>query len=162
MKILYITDSKKYKYHNEIIGDFLSVTGGEVLDLPIDDSREMKYFDVANAKADVIITLDCAGLDFMTVTDTLSLNNLNARMAHIMFHQPSFYGQVLNFRQNLSMFTYVPAEEDAERYRRIYEEVPNILNFCEFDYKACNEEEHLSNRANIQKWWDSFKKDAML
>ena len=162
MKILYLTDSKKYKYHKEIIEDFLSVTGGDVIDLPTGDDREMRYFDVVDADPDVVITFDCAGMDFLTVTDTLSLNNIYARMAHILFHQPSFYGQVLNLRQNLSMFTYLPASEDPERYRRIYEDVPNILIFPEFNYKACNDEEHLSNKEFIRKWWEEFKKDAMI
>ncbi len=162
MKILYLIDSSTYKYHKDIIKVFLEVTGGEVLDLPDDGGRQMKFFDVKEAGADLIITFDGVGLDFRTVSDTLSLNNLYARMAHILFHKLSFYDQKLLRRQNLSMFTYIPDSEDIAACRDKYEDIPNMYSFGEFYYKADNESERMANRKTIEAWWDDFKREAML
>ncbi len=162
MKILYLTDTDRYQYHKELAGEFLEITGGEVMDIPDDGNRQMKFFDVKNAAADVIITFDGTGLDFRTVSDTLSLNNLYARMAHILFHKPSFYEQKILIRQNLSMFTYIPNNEDPASFSGKYEDIPNVRLFGEFSYKPYNDEEKKMNRETIRAWWDDFKKEAML
>ncbi len=162
MNILYLTDSRQFGYHKDLIKDFLSVTGGEVFDLSDDYAKAKKYQDIENFGADVIITFDGAGLDYRTVMDTLSFNNLFARMAHILFHKPSFYGQMLELRQNLSMFTYIPCTEDLSSCRTRYPEIPNLNEFGKCFYKADNEKEHETNRETVRAWWDDFKREAML
>ncbi len=162
MKVLYIIDGEKYKYHRDLVGQFLDVTGGEVLDIPDDDMRQMRFGEVGEAGADVIVTFDGVGLDFRTVSDTMSLNNLYARMAHILFHKPSFYDSTLFRRQNLSMFTYIPSGEDTQDFSEKYPEIPNIRNFEECYYKADSNEEREVNAAAIRNWWDGFRKEAML
>lgn len=162
MKVLYLIDSGKYKYHRDLIGEFLDVTGGDVLDIPDDGTRQMKFFDVKDAGADVIITFDGTGLDFRTVSDTLSLNNLYARMAHILFHRPSFYDKTLFRLENLSMFMYIPAEEDTKDLGGKYPDLPNIRNMGKFYYKAGNESERETNKESIKRWWDDFRKEAMI
>ncbi len=162
MRILYLIDSGTYRYHKELIGDFLDVTGGEVMDIPDDGMRQMKFNDVKKYGADVIITFDGIGLDFRTVSDTLSLNNLYSRMAHILFHKLSFYDRKILIRQNLSMFTYIPNDEDPDAAGGKYEDIPNIRSFGVFSYKIYNEAEREKNRETIREWWDDFKREAML
>ncbi len=162
MKILYLINTKEFNYHKNLVKDFISVIPGDVIDMSVGGPLDTKYYDIEEAKADVIITFDGSGLDLRTVTDTLSLNNLYSRMAHILFHKPSFYGQLLFKRQNLSMFTFVPKGEDIGECYRKYPEVPNIMEFCELYYKTENDDEHKINRSGIRQWWDIFKKEAML
>ena len=162
MKILYLIDSGTFKYHKELAEEFRSITGGEVLDIPDDASRQMKFFDVKGAGADVIITFDGTGLDFRTVSDTLSLNNLYARMAHILFHKPSFYDKALFRLENLSMFMYIPAGEDTKDFGDRYPGVPNIRSMGEFYYKSDNDKEREINRQSVKTWWDDFRKEAMI
>ena len=162
MNIIYLINSKEYNYHKKVAEDFVSVTGGSVIDMGDGTNLGARFYEINGKRPDVIITFDLAGHVLRTGNNTLSLNNIYARFAHILFHKTDHYGRDLKARQNLSMFTYIPVSEDPERYRRIYEDVPNILNFPEFNYKACNDEEHLSNKESIKKWWEEFKKDAMI
>ena len=162
MKIMYLIDTKKYGYHKEVADQFLEIIPGEVTDMCNDADQASVYYGIEDAKADVIITFDGCGLDLRTVTDTLSLNNIYARFAHIMFHKTSFYGPLFGARQNLSMFTYVPKGEDITGLKEKYTEVPNITEFPEFYYKAAGDDERAVNRDNIKMWWDTFRKDAML
>ena len=83
-------------------------------------------------------------------------------MAHILFHKPSFYGQMLNYRQNLSMFTYIPYTEDLMACREQYPDIPNLYLFGKFYYKADNETERETDKNTISLWWEEFKRDAML
>ncbi|MCR5300870.1 MAG: hypothetical protein K6E49_00355 [Lachnospiraceae bacterium] len=161
MKILYLIDSKKYNYHKRLADDFISVTGGNVIDTAGADPGK-QYYDIAEEDPDVVITFDLAGHEFRTGNDTLSLNNIYTRFAHILFHRSSHYGRELKARQNLSMFTFIPSGEDAGICRRDLPEVPNIDNFVNISYKPESDSEQKENLANIALWWSDFKRKAML
>lgn len=161
MKILYLIDSDKYNYHRRLADDFISVTGGSVIDTAGADPGK-QYYDIAGESPDVVITFDLAGHIFRTGNDTLSLNNIYARFAHILFHRSSHYGRELKSRQNLSMFTFIPAGEDVGSCRRDLPEVPNIENFVSINYKPSDDDERKDNLANIASWWARFKEEAML
>ncbi len=161
MKILYLIDSDKYNYHRRLADDFISVTGGSIIDTAGADPGK-QYYDIAGESPDVVITFDLAGHIFRTGNDTLSLNNIYARFAHILFHRSSHYGRELKARQNLSMFTFIPSGEDVGSYRRDLPDVPNIDSFVNIRYKPDNNTEHKENLANITRWWSDFKRKAML
>ncbi len=161
MKIIYLIDSKKYNYHKTLAADFAGITGGEIIDTAKADPGR-QYYEISDKGPDAVITFDLAGHVFRTGNDTLSLNNIYARFAHILFHRSDHYGHELKKRQNLSMFTYIPKGEDITSYRKNYPEVPNIAEFVPISYKPANDKEREENRQNIKHWWDDFKRDAML
>lgn len=161
MKILYLIKSREFPYHKEIIKDFLVHVPGEVYDLSEGDP-DLIYKDMETLNPDVVITFDYTGYEFRTISDTLSLNNMYAKMAHILFHKASYYGRKLYDRQNLSMFTFLPKGGNIEACREQYREVPNISEFGEFYYRASNEREHSINQDTVTNWWEQFKKEAMI
>ena len=162
MNTLYLIDTAKYTYHKRIIKSFTDVIPGKVFDMSDGTPYGNRYYEIEKSAPDAIITLDLAGHVLRTGNGTLSLNNIYARMAHILFHGPDHYGRDMKARQNLSMFTYIPTGEDVDKCTANLTEVPNIRSFVPFDYKADDETEQVVNRENIAKWWEEFKKDAML
>ena len=162
MKILYIINSKEYSYHKNIITDFTRNIPGMVFDMGDGADYGMRYHEIEANSPDVIITFDLAGFELRTGGDTLSLNNLYARMAHILFHKPDYYGNNLRLRQNLSMFTYIPCDENILEYGSRYPEIPNICEFVSIINNADNDSDHKDNQSNIREWWEEFKKAAML
>ena len=161
MKTMCLINSKEYNYHRQLAGVFAGITGGEIVDTAgADPGRQ--YYEIKDSNPDVIITFDLAGHVFRTGNDTLSLNNIYARFAHILFHKPGHYGRDLKLRQNLSMFTFIPNGEDPSSYRTLLPEVPNIEAFVPVVYKNPNDREHEDNLKNIKLWWSDFQKDAML
>ncbi len=114
MNIIYLINSKEYNYHKSLATDFSEVTGGSIIDMGDGTALGVRYNEIADAAPDVIITFDLAGHALRTGNDTLSLNNIYARYAHILFHKPDHYGRSLEARQNLSMFTYIPNGNDEE------------------------------------------------
>ncbi len=121
-----------------------------------------RYYEIEKMSPKVLITFDLAGHILRTGTDTLSLNNIYARFAHILFHNPEYYGNELKARQNLSMFTYIPSDIDLTLYNSRFPGVPNIDAFMPIIRKPETEKEHADNRKNIKCWWDGFQKEAML
>ena len=162
MKIVYLINSIEFNYHKNIVDDFTSVTGGDVIDMSDGKPLGDRYYEIEECKADVIITFDLAGHALRTVNDTLSLNNIYARMAHILFLNTDRYGSDLRARQNLSMFTYVVNGTDLKTIREKLTEVWNILDFPPIERKAQNDEQHSNNREMVARWWEDFKKEAML
>lgn len=162
MKILYLINSAGFNYHKSLIDDFTFVTGGNVIDMSDGKSLGDRYYEIEGCNADVIITFDLAGHVLRTVSGTLSLNNIYARMAHILFQNADSYGADLRARQNLSMFTYVVNGTDLSSARERLTEVWNILEFPQIERKAQNDEQHENNREMIARWWDDFTKEAML
>jgi len=161
MKIIYLIDSNNYNYHKKLAADFVSITGGEITDTAGADPGIL-YYEIKVQAPRVIITFDLAGHVFRTGSDTLSLNNIYARFAHILFHRSDHYAVELKARQNLSMFTFIPNGEDVAYYRDRYPDVPNIDRFVPFIYNASDEYEQQSNLANIRQWWNDFQRKAML
>lgn len=161
-KIVYLIDSKNYNYHMEIVNDFVCVTGGSIIDMGDGTNLGTRYYEIEDNSPDVIITFDLAGHPLRTGNDTLSLNNIYSRVAHILFHKTTHYGRDLKARQNLSMFTFVPNGEDVETVKANCPEVPNIEEFVHFSYKPEDNKEREKNIENIRCWWDDFKREAML
>ena len=162
MNIIYLIDSKEYNYHKSLADVFSGVTGGTVIDMGDGTNLGMRYYEIEKLSPDVIITFDLAGHLLRTGNDSLSLNNIYARSAHILFHKPEHYGRNLKARQNLSMFTYIPNGGDAEAVRAEYPEVPNIEEFVPISYKPADDKERKENIENIKRWWDDFRREAML
>lgn len=162
MKIIYLINSKEYNYHKSLADDFVSVTGGDIVDMGDGTNLGMRYYEIEKMASYVIITFDLAGHLLRTGNDSLSLNNIYARSAHILFHKPDHYGRNLKVRQNLSMFTYIPNGGDAEAVRAGYPEIPNIDEFVPISYKPADDKEREENIENIKRWWDDFKREAML
>ena len=162
MKVIYLINSKEYNYHKSLAVDFSGVTGGDVIDMGDGSNLGMRYYEIEKMAPDVIITFDLAGHLLRTGNDSLSLNNIYARSAHILFHKPDHYGRNLKVRQNLSMFTYIPNGSDAEAVRTGYPEIPNIDEFVQISYKPADDKEREDNIENIKRWWNDFKREAML
>ena len=162
MNIIYLINSKEYNYHNSLVADFVSVTGGEVIDMGDGTDLGTRYHQIEGMAADVMITFDLAGHVLRTGNDTLSLNNMYARFAHILFHKTDHYGRSLRARQNLSMFTYIPNGQDVKEAGSDLDEVPNIEEFVPVIYKSPDDKEHNDNIESIKRWWDDFRKEAML
>ncbi len=162
MNIIYLINSKEYNYHKNLAEDFINVTGGSVIDMGDGTQLGARFYEINNMKPDVVITFDLAGHVLRTGSDTLSLNNIYARFAHILFHKTDHYGRDLKARQNLSMFTYVQSGTDMKAVRTSCFEVPNIEEFVPFSYKPANDKEREENAANISCWWNDFCKEAML
>lgn len=162
MNIIYLINSKEYNYHKSLVEDFKSVTGGEIIDMGDGTNLGIRYHEIESKTPFVVITFDLAGHALRTGNDTLSLNNIYARFAHILFHKTDHYGRDLKARQNLSMFTYVQNGTDTKSLRDTYPDVPNIEEFVPISYKPADDKERDSNAASIRRWWDDFCKEAML
>ncbi len=162
MKVIYLINSKEYGYHKNLVTDFVKVTGGEIIDMGDGSNLGVRYHEIEDMSPDAVITFDLAGHILRTGSDTLSLNNIYARFAHILFHRLDHYSRDLKARQNLSMFTFVPEGTDVAAASSAYDEVPNIEEFVPFNYKPANEKEREENIAGIRRWWDDFRKEAML
>ena len=162
MKILYLINSKEYGYHKKLAEDFINVTGGEVIDMGDGTNLGIRYYEINDISPDVVITFDLAGHVLRTGNDTLSLNNIYARFAHILFHKPEHYGRDLKARQNLSMFTFVPNGTDVAAFLSACDEIPNIKQFVPFEFKPADDKEREENMTQIRRWWDDFRKEAMI
>lgn len=162
MKTVYLIDTKEYSYHRSLAEDFVSVTGGTVSDMGDGTGLGVRYYEIEKMAPDVIITFDLAGHLLRTGNDSLSLNNIYAKIAHILFHKPDHYGRSLKARQNLSMFTFVPNGTDIIAVRESFDEVPNIEEFVPFYYRPSDETERTKNIENIKRWWDDLRREAML
>ena len=162
VNITYLIDSKKYNYHKSLANDFVSVTGGIIIDMGDGTDLGSRYYEIEGMSPDVIITFDLVGHILRTGNDALSLNNIYARMAHILFHKTDYYGCDLKVRQNLSMYTYIPSGENATDARNNYPEVPNIEEFVAVSYKPADESERKDNIEKIKQWWEDYKREAML
>jgi len=162
MTIVYLIDSKKYNYHKSLANDFVSVTGGSIVDMGDETNPGSRYYEIEGMSPDVVITFDLAGHILRTGSDSLSLNNIYARFAHILFHKTDHYGRALKARQNLSMFTFIPNGENVEIVKSNCPEVPNIKEFVSISYKPSDDREREINTENIKCWWDDFKREAML
>ncbi len=162
MNIVYLINSKEYNYHKSLVADFVSVTGGGIVDMGDGTQLGARFYEISDMKPDVVITFDLAGHVLRTGSDTLSLNNIYARFAHILFHKTDHYGRALKARQNLSMFTYIPNGQDAKEAGADLAEVPNIEEFVPVKYKSPDDKERNDNIENIKRWWDDFLKEAML
>lgn len=162
MRVLYLINSKEYNYHRRLSEDFLAEVPGELIDMADGTPLGDRYYEIEKMHPEVIITFDLAGHVLRTGNDTLSLNNIYARIAHILFQRSDRYGNDLKCRQNLSMFTYISKEEDTSSLRERFPEIPNICEFVPVAYKTDNEEDRVENRRNIITWWEEFKKEAML
>lgn len=161
-KTLYLINTKEYPYHKNIVSDFTKVIPGEVIDMSQGSPLHEIYYEIEKKSPNVVITFDLAGFELRTGSDTLSLNGLYARMAHIIFSKKNVNSSNLKLRQNLSMFTYIPEGIGVDEVKRTCPEVPNISNFVQFIYRADNVDEHEMNQNSIRRWWDDFKRDAML
>lgn len=162
MKVVYIINSKKYAYHKQVLNDLMQICSGEVYDMSDGCEHNVRYNQIAECRADVIITLDAAGFELRTGNDTLSLNSLYCRCAHILFGKIDSYGSDIKARQNLSMFTYISTRNNLEEVSKQLREVPNIEYFCEYEYKSSDENRLRENRENLSKWWEAFCKSAMV
>lgn len=162
MMILYLINTKEYNYHRALAEDFRQTAPGKVLDMSDGTSFGDRYYEIEEMAPDVVITFDLAGHVLRTGNDTLSLNNIYARFAHILFHKPEYYGSDLKCRQNLSMFTYVTNGEDPISFREQFPDVPNVSEFPQIYYKADSDSEHEQNRKAVSAWWEGFRKDAMI
>ncbi len=162
MKILYLINTKEHDYHRLLITDFSGVIPGDVIDMADGCNLGKRYHEIEAADPDVVITFDAAGFELRTGNDTLSMNNISARMAHILFHKSEKYADELKYRQNLSMFTFIPKDEDLKECIKSFPAVPNILKLTEISTRPESVEEHDQNRTNIRTWWELFKKEAML
>ena len=162
MRVLYLINSKEYKYHLRLSEDFCTVIPGNVLDMADGTPLGDRYYEIEEKHPDAVITFDLAGHALRTGNDTLSLNNICARFAHILFQKADRYGNDMKYRQNLSMFTYFAKGEDTSIFREKFSEISNICEFVPIVYKADNEEKRAENRRNIKIWWEGFKEEAML
>ena len=138
------------------------MTGGEVIDMGDGTNFGERYYEINDMTPDVVITFDLAGHILRTGNDMLSLNNIYARFAHILFHKTDHYRRDLKARQNLSMFTFVPKGTDVAAASLSYNEVFNIEEFVPINYKPNSDKEREDNIAGIKSWWDDFRKEAMV
>ena len=169
MKILLIIDTQKYKYHNELYVDFESALvnyfdrHGDnsliVFDMSVDDSEHEKFSYIKNLCADLIITLDCAGFDMLTTGNTLSYNNLPCRMAHVLTKNDSEFNRYLEYRQNFSMVTYYPEDENMGLRQGKYPWITNVQEMKKLVYKNISEKDHSENIAKIELWLSKMLKD---
>lgn len=162
MNVLYLIDSKKYNYHKNLVSDFVSVTGGSIINMGDGTNPGARYYEIESMSPDVIISFDLAGHLLRTGSDSLSLNNIYARFAHILFHKTEHYGRDLKARQNLSMFTFIPNGENVETVKSNCPEVPNVEEFVSISYKPADDREREKNIESIKCWWKDYKREAML
>lgn len=169
MKILLIIDTKKYKYHNEIFVDFENAivnffeNRGEnslnVFDMGMEGLDYEKFSYIQNLSADLIVTLDCAGFDMTTTGDNLSYNNLTCRMAHVLIKNDASFSRFLKYRQNFSMYTYCPEDENMGIKQGKFPEITNIGEMKKLVYKNIDDEDHKDNVAKIEMWLRQMLED---
>lgn len=169
MNILLIIDKKRYKYHGEIELDFESALVNyfenrgenslEVIDVGVNIGEYEMFSYLKSKTVDFIITVDFAGFNMTTTSDTLSFNGLHARMAHILLQKREMYSSLLNYRQNISMFTYFQKGEDIDLLIKKYPGITNIREIDRIYYKNLSKVEHEQNVDVIEKWLDVAMRD---
>lgn len=162
MNIIYLINSKEYNYHSSLADTFNKVIPGKVINVNDYEDPSEGYREIKQSNPEVIITFDLAGHVFRTGMDELTLNALPCRIANILFQKRNSYGVQIKKRENLSTFMYISANDDVLDARKYLEEVPNIDSFPEIEYKNRDISSNQDNIKAIEKWWDSFKRDAMI
>ena len=165
MEVLFLINTKKYGYHSRIIKDFTEAVCDNYLDANcrIIDFAEATplhelYNQIISNKSDLIITFDYSGFELTTEGDTLSLNTVPAKMAHILFQNIDRYRLEISYRQNFSMFTCISNNDDINNWKNVSENICNIEKFPELNIASDTEEVHISNKGNINKWINDFMK----
>lgn len=171
MKLLILINNKNNKYHNELANKFLKIfneADGQVIDLSSGKPLHEIFYEIKAYKADVIITVDFAGFELVTEDDTLSLNNIHARIVNVLLHGVDCYKKELKYRQNLSMFTYLSkrgidnVDDFIKAFRKNHPQIPNVDWFCHYDYEALDVKELERNDANLHDWSYKMIKDIRI
>lgn len=170
MKILIVYNSQKYKYHEKTVETILAVamkqfgkdTVVDKLDMSSDCPLHELFYRIRDNGAQLIITLDLAGFELRTENDSISLNGIHSRIVNILLKGSDSFAGELKCRQNLSMYTYIPARENHEAVSRRYPGIPNLSVFCEYDYTADSDDKLSQNRNNLELWFKNMTEEIRL
>jgi hypothetical protein len=157
MKIVFVINSKKYFYHKDMLRQFLISAEKygtcRIIDLSVGTAFHMIYDEIEQSGCDLLISLDLAGFEFRTETNTLSYNNLGCRMAHVLFRGMHEYREELRQQMNFSMFLFSMREEDVAVMNDRYPNIPNVERIERMEYRHPAEEDMAKSRNIINKWF---------
>lgn len=172
MKCVILLHSRRFRYHDNIYKallncDFRCVVEFKKVDFSNKGLLQNKYNEIAEFYPDLIINIDGVGFVLKTESDTLSLNAFPCVVINMMLQKIDYYGQDLNCRQNLSMFTYfsprfIKENKGLNSIREEYQNIPNIGLLCEYDYKASLSEDIDKNADSLREWMSYVLNDIKL
>lgn len=129
MKVLFIIHSRNNKKHTSIVDTYKQGMGAgneyQVLDMACGKALHIIYQELQAARPDLVMTLDCAGFEMKTEMDSISLNKLTCRVAHLLFDAPYKYKNYLQEEFNLSHFFYFAVTSDLAKVQSMYPNLPN-------------------------------------
>ncbi len=155
LKIVVIINTLDHKNHQDIAARLKrALSDHEVIifDLNCCMQEHERYYTIRDMRADLIITLDMAGFEMKNIMGVISYDSLKCRMAHLLFDKAYKYSEKLECLQNLSMFTYIRQEEDADEFGKNWPTVPNVMKHC-LSGGSADQEAYV-------RWFEGFLTDA--
>lgn len=157
VNIVLVINTKKYPYHRNMSDIFSEAAGRygicQIFDLSVGTALHMIYDEIEQSGCGLLISLDLAGFEFRTETNTLSYNNLGCRMAHVLFRGMHEYREELRQQMNFSMFLFSMREEDVAVMNDRYPNIPNVERIERMEYRHPAEEDMAKSRNIINKWF---------
>lgn len=169
MDIIILINSKLFDYHKHISDDFIQSIHNVIPDstIKIIDMNSNLFLHeifglIKEFKPQLLINFDYVGFSLHTESGTLSLNQLPMQCANIQFKSKSHYINELSFRQNFSMYTYIPKDENLNEYILEFPHITNFSYFCNITINNLNEYLNSKNKHSISKWLPKMLKDLWL
>lgn len=107
------------------------------------------YFDIVNAGANLIVSINGAGLELRTETDEPSLNLIRARVMHLCFATDKCE-KLFHEWLNLSHYVFINVENDLEEFCKMHLNLPNVYRLPKWDSE------------NIMQWFEKMSREMML
>lgn len=166
IQTMIVIDSKKKTYHNRMAAELAEVAdrygSAQIYDMAKELPLHEKYYALKKSGVDFLVSFDCAGFELRTENDTLSYNNLDCRMAHILFRDMEEYREELKQQMNFSMFLFSMKQENVERIREHFPNIPNVEWMERPDYQGNTKENHEKNREIWESWFSHVSEEAEL
>ena len=171
MRILILTQPKKYKYHKEYGEKIRQILSEDCCTDPIAWKSNDSYSDariididsysydhiclkeISDSDPDVIITLDLAGFRFMTQSGEPALNMLYSKNLNLLWQSPSEYAPLLTGKKISLSMIFFDMKIQEESLTDIY---PNIDYYKPCEEELFSEENH-SFEERFMKVWAEFQ-----
>lgn len=116
---------EQLKYATKLQNIFMAL-GHEVSVLNIDGEENPLYVQayLSNEKADLLVTIDCAGFELKLLGDDLFYNSLCIPSMHFLTKEPVNFAEELKERMNFTMEFYVNSDEDEDYIMQHFKRVP--------------------------------------
>lgn len=129
MKVAFIINPKINKKHEQYIADienaFPFSTEYKSIDMSVDKPLHEHFHELNSYGANLIVTMDGAGLEMRTEMDEPVLNQMPQRVMHLFFDKPYKYGSELSEFFNLSHYVFLNNGTDLDGFMAEHHNIPN-------------------------------------